>query len=636
MTSLSSQPRLESEGRAAGRDTSRSEQDRRRAVALRPERMLARGVEADLVLTGYGEGSALEVVKRLNKAALRRRGALRRFLIEIQTATAVEGTGFLPARRIRRGSGEMALVMPWVDGADLMTFLVECMRRGRVPKLDATIAVALQMTEALAQLHAGPGRLAPTIHGAVEAENILLTRDGEACLIDFGSCRALDDLPSGPRRDLRALGELLAAMREGVLPGMLAEPIRSPRDGGPGLKAGVPRDVALDQIISRFVHPPEVGGFPTARAARSALKSLVDASASFVSGPTLAAEVQLVMGLQPGARARSSRPPFVPMIVSWLPPALKSASAEVSEPKNEDPETTCETKELVVPKAGWDRPGPSERPWRPAEGRSLSRPGSTRDHVDGIKATRPQPIRPRTLPGRKLRTRKPALGFLLFFALAFGGALLFMIGMHQGRKVAAPAVLPPATVPVAQAPTATTPVVAAAPATAEKPVPEATPQAATEAPEPRAVLTPERAPVPRKSPTSQPPGRQSKSQPAVSRKPRPEPAARTEVERVPAPRPVAEPSPPRAPAKGVTSAPEPAFQQVRKGPDLVTYSCTLTSTPPGARISQNGEFVGTTPLTLEVAEGELVRFSAFLEGHGERGRKWRATEDGGVNFDLTN
>ncbi len=617
MANLSSQPRLGAEARTAGRDASRSEQTGRRAVALRPERMLARGVDSDLVLTAYGEGSAREVVKRLNKQALRRRGALRRFLDEIRTATSVRGTGFLPARRIRRGSGEMALVMPWVDGPDLMTFLVECMRRGRVPKLDATLAIATQMVEALDQLHSGPGKLNPLVHGAVQAENILLTSNGEACLIDFGACKPLDDLPDGPRRDLRALGELLAAMREGVLPGMLTRVVPAPGDLSPGQEAGSPRELALDRIISRCVHPPEVGGFPTARAARSALKDLSDASVSFVSSSALASEVQLVMGTRPGARARSSRPPFVPMIVSWLPPALKAASAEVIEPKPDEAEVTSDTKELAQAQVAWYGQADRARPWRPVDGRSQSRPGSTRDHVDGVKSTRPQPVRASTMPGRRVKSRKPAaLGFLLFFAFALAGALLFMFGMHQGRKGAMPVATVPTPVVVPTSP---------APAEAAPPVAEPEPEPVVEAP--AAVVT------------ERPATEKPKTAPVERR---PEPAAKKPTPKKETSRPARTAAAPKRPAPAQLEAPPPAVTTPTPEPDFVvtpkvppTVDCNVTSRPIGASVSIDGEYVGLTPLTVSMDEGQdIVSITVFLDGHGERTRKFRPSKSGVLNFNL--
>ena len=91
--------------------------------------------------------------------------------------------------------GEHFMVMEWVEGMDLRSYLSAHQQLGR--RMPWSMAVAM-VIEALKGLHAAHGRLnsggepAPVIHRDVTPQNILLSVDGITKLSDFGISRAMD------------------------------------------------------------------------------------------------------------------------------------------------------------------------------------------------------------------------------------------------------------------------------------------------------------------------------------------------------------------------------------------------------------------------------------------------------------
>jgi serine/threonine protein kinase len=86
------------------------------------------------------------------------------------------------------------IVMEYVDGCDLQTLLRGLRRRGRWLDVSAAVHVAREVAKALDYAHRrtdARGRPMRLVHGDVKPSNILLSRESEVKLADFGIARAL-------------------------------------------------------------------------------------------------------------------------------------------------------------------------------------------------------------------------------------------------------------------------------------------------------------------------------------------------------------------------------------------------------------------------------------------------------------
>lgn len=84
------------------------------------------------------------------------------------------------------------LVMEYVDGDDLASLMANARDGGRGIPVDLCLAVGLAGLRALDYAHARPE---PIIHGDVSANNLLLGRQGEVKLADFGLARLGENAP---------------------------------------------------------------------------------------------------------------------------------------------------------------------------------------------------------------------------------------------------------------------------------------------------------------------------------------------------------------------------------------------------------------------------------------------------------
>ena len=91
--------------------------------------------------------------------------------------------------RFRRSAGQLWYTMPYVDGETLRARLA---RDGRLP-VDTAVQLAREVASALAYAHD-----AGVVHRDIKPENILLSRQGQALVADFG-------IAQGPRRSGEAL-----------------------------------------------------------------------------------------------------------------------------------------------------------------------------------------------------------------------------------------------------------------------------------------------------------------------------------------------------------------------------------------------------------------------------------------------
>ena len=296
------------------------------ADRYRVERELGRGGMAVVYLARdvkHDRPVALKVLRPELSAALGRD----RFLREIQVTARLQHPHILPVFDSGESSGHLWYTMPYVEGETLRARVA---REGRLP-VDTGIQLAREVASALAYAHD-----AGVVHRDIKPENILLSRQGQALVADFGIAKALTsdetltetglalgtpsymapeqilgERPVRPQADVYALGVVLYEVLTGVRPfadsapaAMLAKRLT---DGAPLITAQrpeVPEAIAVLVRDTLEVDParrPASGAALAARLAEASVQTAgVDgavAAGSCTPGPVLDAR-----RCQPGGR----------------------------------------------------------------------------------------------------------------------------------------------------------------------------------------------------------------------------------------------------------------------------------------------------------------------------------------------
>jgi tetratricopeptide (TPR) repeat protein/predicted Ser/Thr protein kinase len=158
--------------------------------------------------------------------------ALERFSIELKLARRIVHRNVCRVYELMEYQGVRFLSMEYVRGEDLKSFI----RRARRLDIGAAVAIAIQVCEGLAEAH----RLG-VVHRDLKPGNILIDKDGNAKIMDFGIARSLleegitgeggmvgtpeyispeqlEGEAATPQSDLHALGVILFEMVCGTYP----------------------------------------------------------------------------------------------------------------------------------------------------------------------------------------------------------------------------------------------------------------------------------------------------------------------------------------------------------------------------------------------------------------------------------
>jgi len=283
---------------------------------------------------------------------------VRMFVDEALLQARIQNPHVVHVEELGESSGAHFMVMEYVHGCALAQLLLALSKRRRRPQVDLAVSIALQT---LAGLHAAhelrgeSGQPLGVVHRDVSPQNVLLSRDGQVKLIDFGVAKAASSSqqtqgamlkgklrymppeqafgrPVDRRADVYALGivlwEMLTMRRlfGGKDDLELLEMVRSPQIDPPSTWSP---DVspALDRVVLKALAKDPAERFATAQEMRRALTEAVP-SAALVEPSALAELIEAAVG-EELEKERRSLPSAVSAQVGPASDAPRPPSEEV-------------------------------------------------------------------------------------------------------------------------------------------------------------------------------------------------------------------------------------------------------------------------------------------------------------------
>ncbi len=154
-------------------------------------------------------------LKVLKSDLVSNRDRQRRFLQEARAASAVTHPGIAQIYDVDEVDDTTFIAMEFIEGETVSQLITK-----RELDLLGSVEIALQVAEGLSRAHE-----ANIVHRDIKSDNIMVTRDGHAKLLDFGLAKLLDPVLEGKgeesSRELRQ-AETLSQTRAGTLLGTIA------------------------------------------------------------------------------------------------------------------------------------------------------------------------------------------------------------------------------------------------------------------------------------------------------------------------------------------------------------------------------------------------------------------------------
>jgi eukaryotic-like serine/threonine-protein kinase len=291
--------------------------------------------------TGAAGFSRLVAVKRLHPHHAQDPGFISRFKDEVRVSGSVQHPNVVQTLDVLSASGGLLLVMEYIDGATLHALLEDAAKQGRSLPLDVVSQVMVSCLHGIHAAHEATdddGAPLRIVHRDVSPQNIMIGRDGQIKVLDFGLAQAAAQshvsrvgLASGKagymapeqirceeldrRTDIFALGVVLWEALTGqrlfrpgkvndavAIRNVLAMPIPPPSSHRPEVPA------AVDELTLRALDRDPLARFANARDFALALEAaLPPATASRVGncleelcGPRLEEREQLLASVRRG------------------------------------------------------------------------------------------------------------------------------------------------------------------------------------------------------------------------------------------------------------------------------------------------------------------------------------------------
>jgi serine/threonine-protein kinase len=136
-------------------------------------------------------------IKQMHRALAEQPLYVKMFLEEARVGSTLDSPNVAKAHDFVEDAGDYFMVLEWIEGVDLGTWIRAHMERGTPPNWELVTAIGVGMMRGLAAAHERidqDGNPAPIVHRDVSPHNVLLTTRGMVKVIDFGLALASDRL----------------------------------------------------------------------------------------------------------------------------------------------------------------------------------------------------------------------------------------------------------------------------------------------------------------------------------------------------------------------------------------------------------------------------------------------------------
>ncbi len=155
--------------------------------------LLGRGGMGEVFLARGPQLKRPVVIKRILASMLSDADMLRAFLDETRIAARLRHPNIVRIDELGEVEGEWFVRMEYVEGASLSEVLKRAAKQGEHLPVEAVLSIGAGLASALDYAHHATdpeGRALQIVHRDVTPQNVLLARNGEVKLIDFGVARA--------------------------------------------------------------------------------------------------------------------------------------------------------------------------------------------------------------------------------------------------------------------------------------------------------------------------------------------------------------------------------------------------------------------------------------------------------------